>query len=78
MRKIQPLRKSSFISRVMRAIGRKSGFELHLPFQEKSQTGVSKYYPHYGFQSELRNAVLEAERQKAKSIMDFQRRNSAR
>jgi len=61
----------------MKAIGNRTGFELHLPFQEKSQTGFSTYYPHYAFHREVINAMLEAEKHKAEAIMNYQRRSFA-
>jgi hypothetical protein len=75
MRKIQPVRKGSFINRVMRAIGINSGLELHGPSEEESQTGISIYYPHYDYHKEVMNAMLEAEKSKAEAIMRYQRRN---
>ncbi len=76
MRKIKPLRKTSE-SRINRAMGENSGFELHLPSKNENKTGISEHYQHHDFHKELRNAVLEAERHKAQSLMNLQRRNLA-
>ena len=78
MRKIKPLRKGSFFHRVLRALGKNSGFELPLRFRGEKPHGVSAYHAHYDFHKELKNAMLEAERLKAKGIMEYQRRNLPR
>jgi len=77
MRKIRLRGKGSFGSRVLRALGKTSDLELSFALQEKKCSGVSAYHMHYSFHKEIRNAMLEAERLKAKGIMEYQRRRSA-
>ena len=75
MRKIKPLRKGSLAGKVLRALGMHRGIELSLSSEEeKKYPGVSTYYDHII----LRNAMLEAERLKAKALMEYRRRNLAR
>ena len=74
MRKIKPLGKGSFARKMLRALGKDSGFEQTFPCQEKKHLSVSVGYAHYGFHKELRNAMLEAERKKAKALMELQKR----
>jgi len=78
MRKIKLQRKDFFGSRVIKAFGKDSGIELPLPSREKKTSGVSAYFPHYDYHKQLRNAMLEAEKHKAKAMMELQRRNLAR
>jgi hypothetical protein len=80
MKELKPLRrgKGSLTSKVIRAMGKSSGFELPLPSQKKKLTGVSAYHEPYDIQRKFRNALLEAERLKAKDIMQIQRRSSFR
>lgn len=75
MRKVKPRGKVSFGGRLLRAFERVSGFELPVPHREKSQTGVSTEYLSYDSQSNLSEAMLEAERRKAEALMNYQRRN---
>jgi len=77
MRKIKPLRKGSFARKILRALGKDSGFELSLPSREEKTSGVSAYSSHYDYHKQLRNAMLEAEKLKAKAIMEIQRHNLA-
>ncbi len=77
MRKIK-LQRKGFFGKVLRAFGKDRGLELPLPSREKRASGVSAYFPHYDYHMELRNAMLEAEKHKAKAIMELQRRNLAR
>jgi len=77
MRKIK-LQRKGFFGKVLRAFGKDSGLELPLPSREKKTSGVSAYFPHYDYHMELRNAMLEAEKHKAKGIMELQRRNLSR
>lgn len=77
MRKIK-LQRKSFFGKVLRAFGKDSGLELPLPSREKKTSGVSAYFPHYDYHKQLRNAMLEVEKHKAKAIMEWQRRNLAR
>jgi len=77
MRKIKPLRKDSFAGKILRAFGKDIGLELPLPSREKKTSGVSAYSPHNDYHMELRNAMLEAERLKAKALMHYERCNSA-
>jgi len=77
MRKIK-LQRKGFFGKVLRAFGKDSGLESQLPSREKKTSGVSAYFPHYDYHNQLRNTMLEAEKHKAKVIMDLQRRNLAR
>ncbi|MCK4481813.1 hypothetical protein KAU55_01200 [Candidatus Bathyarchaeota archaeon] len=71
MRKIKPLRKGSFASRVMRALGMHRGSELPFTLQEeKRHPDVSTSYNNII----LRNAKLEAKRLKAKALMEHEKR----
>jgi hypothetical protein len=72
MKKIKLRRQGFFGSKVVRAFGKDSGIELPLPSREKKTSGVSA---HYDYHVELMNAMLEAEKLKAKAIMEIQRRN---
>ena len=78
MKKIKLKRKGFFGSKVIRAFGKDSGLELPLPSREKKTSGVSAYSPHYDYQKQLKNAMLEAEKHKAKALIEHQRRNLAR
>jgi len=77
MRKIKPLGKGSFARKILRALRKDSGFEQTFPCQEKKHLSFSVGYAHYGFDKELRNAMLEAEKHKTKALMEIQRRNLA-
>jgi len=77
MRKIK-LQRKGFFGKVLRAFGKDSGLELPLPSREKKTSGVSAYSPHYDYHKQLRNSMLEAEKHKAKAMMEWQRRNLAR
>lgn len=78
MRKIKLQGKSSSGSKVTRAFGKDIGLELPVPSREKKTSGISVYHPHYDYHRELENAAREAERHKAKALMNYQRRNLAR
>jgi len=78
MKKIKLPKKSFFGSKIIRAFGKDSGLELPLPSREEKTSGVSAYFPHYDYHKELRNAMLKAERHKAKAIMEWRRRNLGR
>ena len=78
MKELKPQGKGSIASKVIRAMGKESGFRIPLPSLEEKPAGVSAYYVPYDVQKELRNALLEVEKQKAKHIMDTHRRNSFR
>jgi hypothetical protein len=77
MRKIK-LQRKGFFGKVLRAFGKDSGLELPLPSREEKTSGVSAYFPHYDYHKQLGNTMLEAEKHKAKAIMELQRHNSAR
>jgi len=77
MRKVK-LQRKGFFGKVLRAFGKDSGLELPLSSREKKTSGVSAYFPHYDYHKQLRNAMLEAEKHKAKAMMELQRRNLAR
>jgi hypothetical protein len=77
MRKIK-LQRKGFFGKVLRAFGKDSGLELPLPSREEKTSGVSAYFPHYDYHKQLRNTMLEAEKHKAKAIMELQRRNLPR
>lgn len=78
MRKIEPLGKGSLARKILRALGKVSGFELSIPSQEDRHPGVSTYNPHYDFHKVLKNAMLETEQSKAKAIMAYQKHNLPR
>jgi epoxyqueuosine reductase QueG len=78
MKKIKLPKKSFFGSKIIRAFGKDSGLESPLPSREKKTSGVSAYSPHHDYHKQLRNAMLEAEKHKAKAIMEYKRRNLAR
>lgn len=71
MKEIEPLRKSSFKSNVLRLQGKDSGFELPLSSHEEVHAGVSA--DHNDFQNEIRNALLEAESRKAQAVMHLEK-----
>lgn len=77
MKKIK-LQRKGFFGKVLRAFGKDSGLESPLPSREEKASGVSAYSPHHDYHKQLRNAMLKAERHKAKAIMEMQRRNLAR
>jgi hypothetical protein len=77
MRKIK-LQRKGFFSKVLMAFGKDRGLELPLPSREKKTSGVSAYFPHYDYYKQLRNTMLEAEKQKAKAITELQRHNLTR
>jgi hypothetical protein len=80
MKELKPLGKGkgSLSGKVIKALGKSSGFELPLPSPEEKSTGVSAYHESYDVQREFKNAMLEVERLRAKDIMQFQRHNSFR
>ena len=75
MRKITPVGKGSFARKVLRALGKDSGFEFPQTSEEKKPFGVSAYHANHDFYKELTNAMLEAEKSKAEAIMGCQRCN---
>lgn len=78
MKRLKPRGKFSFASKVIQALGRDSGFKLPFTVREKKPTGVSAYHVPYVAHNEFKNALLEAERLKGKSILEIQRHNSLR
>lgn len=68
----------SHANEVIKAIDKESGFRLPLPLREKRHIGVSAYSAPSDGQKELWNALLEAEKQKAKHVIEIQRRSSIR
>lgn len=78
MRKTKPVGKGSFARRILRILGKASGFELPIPSREEKHPGVSAYNTHCDFHKVLRNAMLQAEQSKAKAIMEYQRRDLPR
>jgi len=77
MRKIE-LQRKGFFGKVLRAFGKDSGLESPLPSRENQTSGVSVYFPHYDYHKQLRNAMLEAEKHKAKAIVEYRRRDLPR
>lgn len=75
MRKIQLLRKKSSTDRITRAISY-GDLAPGIPCKEENQADLSAYYPNYDFHREVMNALVEAEKNKAKAIMYYQRRIS--
>lgn len=78
MRKIEPVGKGSFIRRILRALGKASGFGSPTPSRQEKNTGVSAYSTNYDFHKTLTNSMLEAEQSKAKAIMWHQMRDLPR
>jgi len=80
MKELKPLGKGkgSLSGKVIKALGKSSGFELPLPSLKKESTGVSTYHESYDIQKEFKNALLEVERRRAYDIMQIQRHNSFR
>ncbi len=70
--------KGSFASKVIRALGKESGFRNPLPSRDRKPVGVSAYYVPYDVQRELRNALLEVEKLKAKHMAETQIHHSCR
>lgn len=66
--------KGSLKSRVLRLLGTNKGFESRLTSQEEKRSGVSELHTSFNFTKELRNAMLEAEQDKASGIAEFQKR----
>jgi hypothetical protein len=74
MRKIRPRGKGFFRNKALRALGNDSSLEFPFSYQEEKSSSVSPFYSHYDHK-ELMNAVLEAERLKAKAEWEYRRRN---
>jgi len=55
-------------------LGKDTGSELLSYSQEEKKSSISEFHPHYDFTKELRNAMLEAEQDKAMGIQEFQKR----
>jgi hypothetical protein len=73
MRRIKPLGKSSFASKMVRALViHREGAEFPLPPQEEKHPGVSAYYSH----KEIRNDVLRSIRLKDIALMEYQRQKN--
>jgi hypothetical protein len=70
--------KTSRMSRLLRLFGRDPGFEYPSHMVEEKKSGASELYPHYDFTNILSNALLEAESQRAKSIMEYEKRRFSR
>ncbi len=75
MRKAKPVGKGSLVRKVLRALGRDSGFEFPLASKEKKPCGVSAYQANRDFHKEITNAMLEAENSEVEGILGYQRRN---
>jgi hypothetical protein len=78
MRRIRTPRKGSLTSRIMRTLRGDSGLGPYSHYHEKSEIGISTYYQHPDFPEETMNAMLEAEKHKAKGISEYQRSRFAR
>ena len=70
---LKPLmkRKGSLKSRVLRLMGKNTGFQLNEFSQEDKKLGISEVHVHHDFTKELRNAMVEAEQDKAMGIVEF-------
>jgi hypothetical protein len=78
MSKIKPLKETSFTKRLLRALGVASSLEMPSVSQEEKCPGVSAYTTHYDFHKGLESAKMEADQTKAKTIMEYQFRNTIR
>jgi len=78
MKRLKPRGKISFASKVIKALGKDSGFRLPFPTREKKPSGVSAYHVPYVAHKEFRKTLLEAERLKGKGLLEIQRHNSLR
>ena len=78
MKKIRPLGKDSFAKRILKALRNTSGFEFSTSSRENERSGVSGINVHYDFHKGLKNAMLEAEQTRAKTVMEYQMRNADR
>jgi len=74
MRKMKPLKKGSFLSGLLHALGIDSDSAIPLPSQAEPQPSVSMSYASHTL---LRAAWREAEQVKAKAIIELQRRRRA-
>jgi hypothetical protein len=75
MKELRLQEKSSFASKVIRALGKASGVRSSLPSPEKKPAGVSVYRLPNGVHREFTSALLEAEEARAEGLMGYQRRN---
>jgi hypothetical protein len=77
MRKTNLQGRGSFGSKIIRALARvRASLELPLSSQEEKISGVSAHHARYHSHKEIRNAMLEVERLKAKAIRGIQRRRT--
>jgi hypothetical protein len=74
MRKIRLRGKGLFHNKVLRALGNDSDLEFPFSYQEEKSSGVFPFDSHYDHK-EFMNAMLEAERLKAKAEWEHRRRN---
>jgi hypothetical protein len=66
MRKTELQEKGFFLRKVLKALGN-SSIELPFPSEEEKTSGASPSYSHYAHM-QCRNAMLEAEHNKAEAI----------
>ena len=74
MEELKPRGKGFILKKVLRALGKDIGLESPFPSEEERTSNVSPFQSHYAHK-QFRNAMLEAERLKAKAIMENRRRN---
>jgi len=74
MRRIEPPRKRSFKVRVLHLFSKESGFESPMHHEEETHTGIPATYRHFNSHREIKNALLEAEQDRATATMEWQRR----
>ena len=74
MKEIKPRRKGSLIGRVLRILrGTNRILEEPLSVKEEIHVGISASN-YYSYRKEIETAWLEAERKKAKALMEWQKR----
>jgi len=77
MRKIRIVGKISLRDRVVRMLGNDRHFELPVisshEKQENAQVGIHADLIHYAYHMEIKNALLEAEGQKAQAIYQWEK-----
>ena len=78
MSKIRLLRETSFTKRLLKALGVANNLEMPLVSQEEKCPGVSAYTTHYDFHKRIESAKMEAVQTKARTIMEYQLRNTIR
>ncbi|MDH5482412.1 MAG: hypothetical protein OEY22_05995 [Candidatus Bathyarchaeota archaeon] len=77
MKKVEPLRKGSLRSRLLRLFEKEIGFELPFTSREETQDdihlGIPTYSNQYLNRNEIKNALLEEEYKKAQGLRTWER-----